>query len=408
MTRLVAVAVSGGRDSMALLHCTAHGAASLGIEVLALHVHHGLMRDADQWAAFVQSTCARWSRRWPLRFAMRRLQGKPARGQSVEAWARAGRYAALTAMAREAGATMVLLAHHLGDQAETFLLQALRGAGPAGLASMPSQVERDGIVWARPWLALPRASVEAYAERHRLKFVDDPSNDDPGFARSRLRANVMPALREVFPQAEAALAAAAAQAAQARVVIDEVASADLAQTSDERGLVLARWSSLSLARRREALRVWLSRAAGHGPSETTIERLLGEVIAGAAPARWPLEGIEVRRYRGHLMAALDAAGAAASLQAQPVAAGGIPRRLLDGAQWKPRQGSERFQRAPGTPPRSLKKQFQAAGVPAWSRDAPLLVAADGTLLFVPGLGMDARALAAPGAPRVSLEWVSDR
>jgi tRNA(Ile)-lysidine synthase len=88
--------------------------------------------------------------------------------------------------------------------------------------------------------------------------------------------------------------------------------------------------------------------------------------------------------------------------------GGLPLALLQGAQWRARAGAERFQRAAGTPPRSLKKQFQAAGVPAWSRDAPLLFAADGTLLFVPGLGTDARALAAPGTPRVSLDWVDGR
>jgi len=88
--------------------------------------------------------------------------------------------------------------------------------------------------------------------------------------------------------------------------------------------------------------------------------------------------------------------------------GGVPMACLRDARWQARAGAERFQRAAGTPPRSLKKQFQSAGLSAWSRDAPLLVSADGSLVFVPGLGMDARALAAPGSPRVSLEWVSGR
>jgi tRNA(Ile)-lysidine synthase len=88
------------------------------------------------------------------------------------------------------------------------------------------------------------------------------------------------------------------------------------------------------------------------------------------------------------------------------AAEGLPLALLQDARWQTRQGGERFQRAAGTPPRSLKKQFQAAAVPAWSRDAPLLFSADGQLLFVPGLGTDARALTQPGQPRVSLAWVS--
>ena len=148
MCERVAVAVSGGRDSMALLHALARAGRERGVEVWALHVHHGLMAKADDWAAFVERTCKRWS----VPFAMQRLAGVPARGDSVEAWARAGRYAALVAMAHAAGCDTIALAHHRGDQAETFLLQALRGAGVAGLAAMPARIERDGLIWVRPWL----------------------------------------------------------------------------------------------------------------------------------------------------------------------------------------------------------------------------------------------------------------
>ena len=114
---LVAVAVSGGRDSMALLHCTARAAKALGIQVIALHVHHGLQKQADEWAAIIEKACKRWS----VGIATRRLEAKPPKGDSVEAWARRERYAALAAMAQEAGAGLVLLAHHQRDQAETFL-----------------------------------------------------------------------------------------------------------------------------------------------------------------------------------------------------------------------------------------------------------------------------------------------
>ncbi len=187
------------------------------------------MPQADEWSAFVERTCKRWS----VPFAMRRLDDRPSRGQSVEAWARAGRYAALAAMAREARCSVIALAHHRGDQAETFLLQALRGAGAAGLASMPTRAERDGLTWLRPWLDQPRDAIEAYVRSHRIRFVDDASNDDPRFARNRLRLQVMPALRAAFPDAEVALIEAAKQAAHARALVDEVAQADLAvvQTS---------------------------------------------------------------------------------------------------------------------------------------------------------------------------------
>jgi tRNA(Ile)-lysidine synthase len=425
----VAVAVSGGRDSMALLHCLARAAQVPGVEVWALHVHHGLHAQADEWVALVERTCKRWaSKGLPLRFAMRRLEGKPARGQSVEAWARAGRYAALAAMARDARCAVVALAHHRADQAETFLLQALRGAGAAGLASMPASALRDDVTWVRPWLEQPRDAIEAYVRRHRIGYVDDASNADRRFARNRLRLDVMPALRAAFPDAEHALADAALRAAHARALIDEVARADLAAVCEADALLLDRWQRLSAVRQRECLRAWLAPHTERGVAEALLDRLVLE-LPGGKPARWPFNGAELRRYRGratvavtptnaappwpcaaaaHRLGMHDVPGTAASLQVSKAPLAGIPLALLRDAQWRARQGAEQFQRAAATPPRSLKKQFQAAGVPAWSRDAPLLMSAQGQLLFVPGLGTDARALAAPGQPRVSLAWVAGR
>jgi tRNA(Ile)-lysidine synthase len=429
MNARVAVAVSGGRDSMALLHCTARAAQAQGLEVWALHVHHGLQAEADEWAGFVEHSCRRWAAKGlPLRHSMRRLEGRPGPGDSVEAWARAGRYAALGAMAREAGCALVMLAHHRSDQAETFLLQALRGAGPAGLASMPAQAEREGLRWVRPWLEQPREAIEAYVRRHRIRFIDDASNADRRFARNRLRLEVLPALQAAFPDAPAALAAAARQAARARALIDEIAQADAVAVSEGDALVLSRWSALSDARRHESLRAWLAARIEQPVSEAQLARLVDE-LPGAPPARWPLDGIQLLRYRGRLRSAAlggtpspawpcaatvaraglhRVPGTDARLRVRAVLRAGLPLRLLDQARWQAREGGERFQRAGKTPARSLKKQFQAAGIPAWSRTAPLLVAQDGMLLFVPGLGTDARALAATGGPRVSLEWVPSR
>ena len=404
---VVAVAVSGGRDSIALLHCTARAAQALGVEMVALHVHHGLQPEADAWAELVQRSCARWS----VAFAMQRLAGQPSKGESIEAWARLGRYRALWAMARDAGADLVLLAHHRRDQAETFVLQALRGAGPAGLAAMPLRAERAGIVWARPWLNLAQETIAAYARRHRLRFVDDPSNADPRYARSRLRTQVMPALCQAFPLAESLLAASAARSAEADAVLTEVAQADLAAITDGNALRLVPWRALSIARRRNALRWWLRGQFGRGAAQSLVERLMDE-LPGTGPAQWPCEGGTLQRYRGRLHAIAAptaptpsaATTAGGELRCIAVARGGIAPALLREAQWRARSGGEQFRRAAGTPPRSLKKQFQAAGVPAWQRDAPLLYSSDGRLLFVPGLGIDARALAAPGEPQFALSW----
>lgn len=425
--RCVAVAFSGGRDSTALLHATIRAARALDVEVLALHVHHGLHADADAWLEHCARQCSRWARNGaPLRLAWVRLEGRPPKGDSVEAWAREARYRALSALAREHGATLVLLAQHRRDQAETFMLQALRGAGVAGLAAMPRLAERDGQQWARPWLGQPREAIEAYVRRHRLGFIDDGSNVDSRFARNRLRADVWPALASAFEHAESALAGAAASAAQADELLVEVAAQDLAALAQGRSLGIAGWRRLSSARRRNALLEWLRR--GGAASAALLERLLRELPVAAA-ARWPAAGgIELRLYRGRLTIgaqppAGDVTGPEDSLQiARPgsyplpgwqgclivrrVQADGVAPALLGALLVTGRAGGERFQLAPHSTPRSLKKQFQALGVPAWQRSGPLLFAG-GRLLFVPGLGIDARLRARPGEEQFDLRWQPD-
>jgi tRNA(Ile)-lysidine synthase len=290
---------------------------------------------------------------------------------------------------------------------------------------MPKIVDRDGIRWVRPWLEQPREAIDAYVRMHRLGHIDDASNADPQFARSRLRHRVMPALRAAFPDAEQALASAAAQAARARALIDEVAKSDLAAVCDGAALVLQRWHALSPVRRRECLRAWLAPLARSGVGDALLDRLDAE-LPGTKPARWPFDGVELRRYRGTITATAvpppacaptwpcraeidrvgihKVPGSKSTLHVRKVRSDGVALALLREACWQTRRGAERFQRAHGTPARSLKKQFQAAGIPAWSRDAPLLYGANGQLIFVPGLGTDARALAEPGQPRVTLTW----
>jgi tRNA(Ile)-lysidine synthase len=278
----VAVAASGGPDSTALLHATARAAQALGVEVVALHVHHGLMPQADAWLAHVHDQ----ARRWKVGFDSRRLQSAPASGDSVEAWARRGRWAALADMARSNDVGLVLLAQHRRDQAETWLLQALRGGGPAGLSAMPSVVERDGITWARPWLDQPREAIEAYLKRHRLRSVSDSSNADARFARARLRTAVWPALLAAFPDAEVALSRSALRAQEAAAVLDEVAADDLVALLHEGALRVAEWKRLSAPRRAQALRRWLGGLLPNGAPESLIQRLEQELLPSRA-ARWP-------------------------------------------------------------------------------------------------------------------------
>jgi tRNA(Ile)-lysidine synthase len=442
--RRVAVAASGGRDSTALLHCTVRQAAPLGVEVVALHVHHGLMAAADDWLLQVQAQ----ARRWGAGFRAHRLQGGPDAGSSVEAWARRERYKALATMAQAAGCTLVLLAHHRRDQAETWLLQALRGGGPAGLSAMPTQAAREGLQWCRPWLDQPRQAIDAYVRRHRLRFIEDESNADPRYARNRLRRHVWPALTQAFADAETALAGAARRAQESQALAAEAAAVDLPPLLVDSGvgacgLQVLPWLQLPPARRANALRFWLREVLAEGAPETLVQRLLDELGAqGGGSSRsgacWPAPQGELQLHRGVLRHARARAAAgpavtpaqapppptplavdlsrpglwhvpawAGSFDVQRVAERGAPAALLRQARLQPRQGGEQFALQARATPRSLKKQYQSLEVPRWQRDGPLVWTAGDELLFVPALGIDARHHAMPGEDQCSLRWVPD-
>jgi len=421
---VVAVACSGGRDSVALLHATARAGESLGTSVVALHVHHGLMAQADRWAAAVQALCTRWN----VGFDCERLAGAPASGESVEAWARRERYAALGRMARAAGAGIVLLGHHAHDQSETVLLQGLRGAGPAGLAAMPRSIERDGLTWARPWLARSGAEIDAYVAPLGIDLARDPSNADPRFARSRLREAVLPAFRQAFPELDAALAAVARRAGEARAVLDEVAAEDLQRIGARASLPLGAWRELSPARRTNALRAWLAGALAGPVPQALVDRVLDEA-RDDAPRRWPVDGgrmlqslfgqLLVVDHRAPAPRPAPASATVSLLRCDRYALPGwdgmlevfatpergvAPHRLAQ-VQARVRAGGERFMLNPSGGSRSLKRQWQSRGVAAEGRSGPLLYDGSGALLFVPGLGIDARAWAPPGAPQWGLRWL---
>ncbi len=430
----LAVAYSGGRDSTALLHATVAAAEPLGLHVLALHVHHGLSVEADHWMAHGQALCERWARRGrPVEFVARVLSTRPARGESVEAWARQARYRALREMAVEHGADLVLLAHHRRDQAETFVLQALRGGGVAALSAMPRKVRRDGVTWARPWLDQPRERIDAYLRRYRLAHVDDDTNDDERFARNRLRARVWPALTEAFADAEASLAGAAQWAQEASAGLAELAAVDLATVCLDDSLEVATWRALSPVRQSNALRAWLRERIGKPPPATLVERLLKELRPTGA-VRWPVPGGALRSYRGRLhyeaaaalrplrgsfavssgkegsaLLDLSAPGVheipewSGALIVERVTSGGIPAATAARLTLRFRAPGDRFQSGPARPPRSLKLQYQAAGVPDWQRHGPV-ACHDGVLVYVPGLGIDARVVAGLGEAQLSLRW----
>ncbi|MBS63050.1 tRNA lysidine(34) synthetase TilS [Salinisphaera sp.] len=294
-TRRLALAFSGGLDSTALLHALKECVPALPVR--AIHVCHHLQPEAERWAA----GCARQAAAWNLAFTRLDVDVTVTNG-GLEAAARDARYAALCA---ELTADETLItAHHGRDQAETFLLQALRGAGPRGLAAMgPIARLGEHCHW-RPWLDIDHDTIMAYAEMHGLAWIDDPSNHDPQVARSFLRESVMPQLRQLWPQADRLLARSAAHANEAAEAIDTLAAIDLEQASSaDDTLDTDVLDRLGPARAKQVVRRWLARAGHDRPDHrhaTQIVELGGSRLVASPVVAFA--DTEVRLFDGRLHA----------------------------------------------------------------------------------------------------------
>ena len=377
----ILVGLSGGIDSVVLLHALSRAIAG----VRAAHVNHGLSPNAEGWARF----CRRFCKRLGVPLTVRRVRVAK-RGEGVEAAARAARYAAFAKL----GFDVLALAHHLDDQAETVLMNLLRGAGPRGASGMPLRAAFRGRRLIRPLLEVPREAIVAYAREQRLAWIEDESNLSDAYARNFLRLHIAPLLSARYPRWREALARAARHFARADV-------------------------DASIA-----LREFLAGKGLRAPSEAKLVDMLRQLTAAAPGTRIEHDGAELRVYRGEV----HVAPARKATEFQPVAwrgerkltlpalGGELRFRRVRGegidARWvaqgelqvKLRGGGERLQPDARRPRRTLKNLFQEAGVPPWQRERlPLLYRGD-ELVWAPGLGVDARYAAAQKRAGWVPEW----
>lgn len=426
------LAFSGGRDSSALVDLAARlrAARAKGFaELLAVHVHHGLAAQADAWVEH----CAALCRELDVKLEVRRVAVER-RGRGVEAAARDARYAALAAAAHEHGAHCVVTAHQLDDRIETFLIQWLRGAGVDGLAAFPLLREfgPGGLTLVRPFIDVPRAQIDRYVARRELAFVEDPSNADTRLLRNALRARVMPELEAARAGFRKAAARSIDLVAQAAAALREVAAQDLAACTEDAPsgmLRLERLAQLSEERRALALRAWLAASGVEPPSRARLAEIVRQALTARGDARLLLRvgARELRRHRGLLLlrAADGSARPGAKLQwdgeaeiAVPSWSGVLRFEETDGVgfdrDWlrarplelRVRAGGERFKPHPTRPSKTLKRLFQDAGIAEFDRGAMPLVWRDDELIYVAGLGADARLVDAEGE-RVRLQWIPD-
>ncbi|MBL8383883.1 MAG: tRNA lysidine(34) synthetase TilS [Burkholderiales bacterium] len=291
-TPTVHAGFSGGLDSSVLLHLLVAQARAGRLALRAVHVDHGLSPNASAWVAHCRDACAAYG----VELRVAAVAVGRAGGQSLEEQAREARYRVYESL----GDGVVALAHHADDQAETLLLQLLRGAGPKGLAAMPElALQRRGArIW-RPLLGVSRAEIAAAGRAAGLHWIEDESNRDTALRRNFLRSRILPLLAQAFPHPARTMARAARLQGDAASLLDELADADLAVllSSDGHALALQPLSLLGPARQANVLRRWLARAGTRAPSEARLQAML---VALSAPGRrgrmeWWLGGIGVRR-----------------------------------------------------------------------------------------------------------------
>ncbi len=416
----LAVALSGGLDSMVLLHVLVALRAARGFALQAVHVHHGLSPCADDWAAF----CAQWCAAFDVPLSVHRVQLARDDPSGVEAAARRARHHVFAGL----DVDVLLTAHQQDDQAETLLLQLLRGSGPKGLAAMPLWQLRVGwrAAQLRPLLGVPRAAILDYACEAGLDWVEDESNRDPRYRRNALRQRIMPLLAEHFPGSTTTLARAAALQADAAGLLDDLARLDAAGTLQGERLDCAGLAALPPPRARNLLRHFIAQHAHPLPSARVLDEALQQLQSARADARVcvNLQHAALRRYRGgaYLVAAMTEApatvrwrgevllpvpGTGVSVRLRPTAGRGLRRAALEAGMVTlgVRQGGERLRLHAGGPHRSLKQLLQEGGIPPWQRERLPLLWYDGKLAWAAGIGCDADLSVGPGEPGLLPEVV---
>jgi tRNA(Ile)-lysidine synthase len=416
--RLV-LALSGGLDSVSLLHALLALRDQHPFTLRAVHVHHGLSPHAGRWADFCAQRCAAHA----VELAVHSVQIARDDAAGIEAAARRERQRIFAAL----DADFLLTAHQQDDQAETLVLQLLRGAGPKGLAAMAELQQRPGwrAAQLRPLLGVARAGLLAYAQANALEWVDDESNRDVRYRRNALRQQVMPLLAMHFPGAGATLARAAALQADAAGLLDDLARSDAAAAIAGARLDCMLLAGLSAPRARNLLRYFIEQHGLPMPNARQLNEALHQLLDARGDARVcvRLGQVEVWRFRGGAYLVPIAPPPAEPVRWQGESRLAVPSAGMDvrmdieqGAGLKQaalasgvvtlgvRRGGERLRLHAGGSHRSLKNLMQEYAIPPWQRERLPLLWCDGRLLWAAGIGFDADALAAPGesgiVPRV--------
>lgn len=412
--------LSGGIDSVSLLTILRQLAPTLRFSLRAVHVDHGISPNSRAWAEFCATLCAKLQ----VPLEIETVDIGPHRKLGLEGAARRARYEVFARL----GGDFIVLAQHRDDQAETLLLQLLRGAGLRGLSGMSRTRTIPGVHVAllRPLLDVAREEIESYARANSLSWIEDESNLDVTRRRNFLRRDVLPLLETRFPAARATIARTARHLAEAGELLDATARKDLERAGDLSVVEVRVLRDLGEVRARNLLR-YLCDVRDIAPlSAAQLGELLRQLLGTRedAAVRMTASGWEFRRYRGRLY--LDREQAAKAdvretwkgenslpllalggiLKFKPEEGRGLSLEKLRSAQVtvRLRRGGERLRIDRRRPRRTLKNLFQEQGIAPWRRSRlPLLYCGD-QLVSVPGIGDACEFQALPGEPGLIVTW----
>ena len=416
----ILIGLSGGVDSVVLLHVLHTLAERFCWKLSAVHVHHGISPHADAWATFCTELCA--IHHIPL--YIEKVDIAPLRTQGIEAAARQLRHAAFARQPCD----FVAVAHHADDQAETLLLQLLRGAGVRGASAMALLSQRAGLPNVlRPLLHFSRREILDYAAAHELQWKEDESNADDNYPRNFLRHRVLPLLGEKFPVYRDTLTRSVQHFAEASGLLDELAQLDAAQAIEGETLAVSALQALSPPRAKNLLRYFLHSCGASMPQAVQLEDMLLQLCHARKDALVCIaySGWQVRRYQGkiyalralgefdsnlvlpwHGEAKLDWPALNAQLQFNSYQAVGISLAKLQHAPvtLRLRHGGETLRPHLNATTRTVKNLLQEHHVPPWQRERLPLLYCGTDLVYVAGVAVAAEYQAVAGEAGISMVY----
>ena len=406
------VALSGGMDSVVLLHLLHQLQKAHHFTLKASHVHHGLSQNADKWVKFCEKLCAKLS----ISLDVNYIQLPKKRSLGIEGEARQLRYEKLL----QTKTDLVVLAHHEDDQAETFLLQLMRGAGVKGLSSMAHFDDRRRL-W-RPLLNTSRIDIESYAKKHKLKWIEDESNLNIDFDRNFLRVKVFPILKKRFSHIIKVISRSSSNLAEAQNLLDELAKIDLKSYLKSYNYTykinVNYINKLTHLRAKNVLRYWLQMNDQSMPSKDLLDELLRQVLTAKKDATLKIQlssDYEIRRYKDEIyivrknqkkQKGYEIIWAGESeiflpngkkLTFKKVKGQGIGLDFLKDKKLiiSNRKGGESFRPDLKRPTKKIKQLLQESDLPPWEREFFPMIFVGDELAAVPNFGIDQKYQAGP-------------